>query len=181
MNADACMRRADVCTEERETRRKQSTRMQLLLDRLAAMALLDGCCAHHLDELLLDGQDKGRVKERAQVCSRTCIVPEKQKRAAEPRGKKVVRFSLNQQQLRKFATVEYVRCLVGVRTLASMHLQQQQICRPTASLPSKANCKQAVPACRPTASSSRPFLPAKSSFTHQTNRKLSCSSVSHPD
>lgn len=79
MNAAAGMRVTDISIRERERRRKLSTRMQLLLDRLAAMALLDGCCAHHLDELLLDGQDKGRVKERAQVCSRTCIVPRKAK------------------------------------------------------------------------------------------------------
>jgi hypothetical protein len=35
---------------------------------LAAMRkLVDGCCTHHLDELLLDTPDKGKVKERAQA------------------------------------------------------------------------------------------------------------------
>jgi hypothetical protein len=111
--------------------------MQLLLDRLAAMALLDGCCAHHLDELLLDGQDKGRVKERAQVCSRTCIVPEKQKRAAEPRGRKE-RYSQNRQQLRAYLRLTK-RSQLGGGQNAGQHASAT-----TADL--QANCNlQAVP------------------------------------
>jgi hypothetical protein len=134
--------------------------MQLLLDRLAAMALLDGCCAHHLDELLLDGQDKGRVKERAQVCSRTCIVPEKQKRAAEPRGRKD-RYCNTGKNCVHIEDFQNVLCSVGVRMQANMHLQQQQICRQTATC--------------------RPFLPAKSSVQHRSNRITSCRAVSHPN